>query len=49
MSSMKSAKVVINAIIEEVKRALYYSIIVDGTPDTSHTEQITYSFWDKHI
>ena len=38
------AKVVINAIIEEVERALYYSIIVDGTPDTSHTEQITYSF-----
>ena len=36
------AKVVINAIIEEVKRALYYSIIVDGTPDTSHTEQITF-------
>ena len=35
-------KVVINAIIEEVKRALYYSIIVDGTPDTSHTEQITF-------
>ena len=27
-------KVVINAIIEEVKTALYYSIIVDGTPDT---------------
>ena len=36
------AKVVINAIIEEVKRALYYSIIVDGTPDSSHTEQITF-------
>ena len=36
------AKVVINAIIEEVKRALYCSIIVDGTPDTLHTEQITF-------
>ena len=36
------AKVVINAIIDEVKRALYYSIIVNGTPDTSHTEQITF-------
>ena len=32
---------VINAIIEEVKTALYYSIIVGGKPDTSHTEQIT--------
>ena len=28
------AKVVINAIIDEVKRALYYSIIVNGTPVT---------------
>ena len=44
MNSMKSGKFVINAIIEEIKRALYYSIIVDGTPDTSHTEQIKYSF-----
>ena len=36
------AKVVINVIIEKIKRALYYSIIVDGSPDTSHTEQITF-------
>ena len=36
------AKIVINTIIDEVKRALYYSIIVSGTPDTSHTEQITF-------
>ncbi len=35
------ATIVINTIIDEVKRALYYSIIVDGTPYTSHTEQIT--------
>ena len=35
-------KVVLNAIVEEVKQALYYSIIVDGTPDVSHTEQITF-------
>ena len=36
------SKVVLNTIGEEVKQALYYSIIVDGTPDVSHTEQITF-------
>ena len=36
------SKVVLNAIVEEVKQALYYSIIVDGTPDVSHIEQITF-------
>ena len=36
------SKVVLNAIVEEVKQALYYSIIVDGTPDVSHPEQITF-------
>ena len=36
------SKVVLNAIVEEVKQVLYYSIIVDGTPDVSHTEQITF-------
>ena len=36
------SKVVLNAIVEEVKPALYYSIIVDGTPDVSQTEQITF-------
>lgn len=31
-------------IVEEVNNAIYYSIIVDGTPDhdASHTEQITF-------
>ena len=43
------AKIVINAIIDEVKRALYYSIIVDGTPDTSHTEQITFILRYAHL
>ena len=36
------SKVVLNAIVEEVKQALYYSIVVDGTPDVSHTEQIKF-------
>ena len=36
------SKVVLTAIVEEVKQALYYSIIVDGTPDVSHAEQITF-------
>ena len=36
------SKVVLNAIVEEVKQALYYSIIADGTPDVSYTEQITF-------
>jgi uncharacterized protein (UPF0305 family) len=36
------SKVVLYAIVEEVKQAMYYSIIVDGTPDVSYTEQITF-------
>ena len=43
------AKIVLNAIVDEVKRALYYSIIVDGTPDTSHTEQITFFLRYVHL
>jgi hypothetical protein len=43
------ATIVINAITDEVKRALYYSIIVDGTPDTSHTEQITFILRFAHL
>ena len=35
-------KLVCDAIVEEVKSAFYYSISVDGTPDVSHTEQITF-------
>ena len=36
------SKVALNAIVEEIKQVLYYSIIVDGAPDVSHTEQITF-------
>ena len=31
-----------DAIVKEYKNALYYSVIVDGIPDVSHTEQITF-------
>jgi hypothetical protein len=30
-----------NRIIEEIKEATYYSIIVDSTPDISHTDQLS--------
>ena len=33
-------RLVLCAILEEVKRAFYDSIAVGETPDTSHTEQI---------
>ena len=33
-------KKVLCAILEEVKKAKYYSISVDSTPDMSHTDQL---------
>lgn len=30
---------VVDAIVKEVEASKYYSIIVDGIPDTSHIEQ----------
>nr|XP_004210350.1 zinc finger MYM-type protein 1-like [Hydra vulgaris] len=39
--------IVYGAIINEAHMAIYYSILVDGTPDVSHTEQITFVGTDK--
>ena len=39
---MECAKLVLDAIVKEGKCAFYYGIIVDGTPDVSHTEQLTF-------
>ena len=33
---------VLDALLAESKNAMYYSVIVDATPDVSHTEQITF-------
>lgn len=35
-------KLVLNAVIQEVWKAVYYGIVGDGTPDAAHTEQITF-------
>ena len=34
--------VIRSAAVEEIQDAVYFTIIVDGTPDTSHTEQINF-------
>ena len=36
------AKKVKGVILEEIKESYYYGLIVDGTPDVSHTEQLTF-------
>ena len=38
------ATLVQEAVVKEVKDAVYFTIITDGTPDVSHTEQITFIF-----
>ena len=38
----ESATLVQEADVKEVKDAVYFTIITDGTPDVSHTEQITF-------
>lgn len=35
------AKGILDAIVEKVKRAKYYAIIMDCTPDISHNEQLS--------
>lgn len=37
-------KSVVRVVVEEIRRSIYYSIITDGTPDRSHTEQVTFVF-----
>ncbi|XP_030423315.1 uncharacterized protein LOC115653794 [Gopherus evgoodei] len=48
---------VLSSILEEVRKARYFSIVVDGTPDASHTEQLVFILryvmqkdrnWDVH-
>ena len=36
------AKTVINEITKEVKQSKYFSIIVDSTPDVTHSDQLTF-------
>ena len=35
------AKNVLDEILSEIEKSYYYGLIVDGTPDVSHTEQLT--------
>ena len=41
---MACGEIVFVAIIEEIRTAIYFSMIVDVTPDVSHTEAITFVF-----
>ena len=36
------AKNVLNEILKEIRHSYYYGLIVDGTPDVSHTEHLTF-------
>ena len=36
------AKKVLDEVCKEISEAYYYVLIVDGTPDVSHTEQLTF-------
>lgn len=36
------SKKILDRIIEEIKQSQYYGIIVDGTPDVSHKEQLVF-------
>ena len=36
------AKKVLDEILSEIEKSYYYGLIVDATPDVSHTEQLTF-------
>ena len=36
------AKNVVNEVLKKLQQSYYYGLIVDGTPDVSHTEQLTF-------
>lgn len=43
------AALVQDALLKEVRDAVYFTVITDGTPDVSHTEQITFILHFVHL
>nr|XP_012555553.2 uncharacterized protein LOC101235549 [Hydra vulgaris] len=42
-------KLVVREVIREIKKSIYFTIITDSTPDSSHSEQITFVFRFLHF
>nr|XP_047143104.1 52 kDa repressor of the inhibitor of the protein kinase-like [Hydra vulgaris] len=42
-------KLVVREVIQEIKKSIYFTIITDSTPDSSHSEQITFVFRFLHF
>nr|XP_047144745.1 zinc finger MYM-type protein 1-like [Hydra vulgaris] len=42
-------KLVVREVIREIKKPIYFTIITDSTPDSSHSEQITFVFRFLHF